>query len=51
MLASYTDTDRNNWTDYIDLCVFAYNTSVLKNKRLLCIKRCSVEQHVHHFPH
>ena len=33
MLAAYTGSDKKDWSDYIDLCVCAYNTSIYKNTK------------------
>jgi hypothetical protein len=34
MLASYTNEKQNDWSDYVNLCVFAYNTAVQKSTKI-----------------
>jgi transposase InsO family protein len=34
MLASYTNENQTDWSDYIHLCVFAYNTAVQKSIKI-----------------
>jgi transposase InsO family protein len=52
MLASYTNENQTDWSDYIHLCVFAYNTAVQKSIKISLMKLYVVnqpEQHFHHF--
>ena len=34
MLSNYTGENQTNWTDYINLCLFAYNTAVQKSIKI-----------------